>query len=192
MTDIPLHHIVYGHCTDYLTGTQIVDTDDERYRQTLARFMVEKKGFKKTDLESRLKIETLFSGQFVTSNIDMTVAISGKRLLLIRYGPGSLVTRERPAVAAARVLEPEYQIPLTVVTNGKDAEILDTYTGKILNSGLQQIPSREQALKMEKELQFLPIQNDKKRERELRILNAFDVQVCCVGSPCTLPDSSEG
>ena len=65
MTDIPSHHHIYGMTEDYVTGEQIVDTDDERYRQKMARFLVEEKGYDKTDLTPRLKIETLFSKNFV-------------------------------------------------------------------------------------------------------------------------------
>ena len=43
MADVPSHHLIYGHCNDFITGETVVDTDDERYRQKLARFLVEKK-----------------------------------------------------------------------------------------------------------------------------------------------------
>ena len=70
MADIPSHHFVYGTCTDFITGESITDTDDERYRQKLARLLVEDKGYAKNDIEVRLKIETLFAKQFVVSTID--------------------------------------------------------------------------------------------------------------------------
>ena len=192
MADIPSHHIIYGHTTDFITGETIVDTDDERYRQKLARFLVEKKGYDKADLEMRLKIETLFAKQFVTSIIDITVSHNDKRVMVIRYGPGSLVTREKPAIAAARVLNPDQQIPLAVVTNGEDAELLETKTGKIIHTGLDNIPSKEDVITMINTLDFSPLTDEKKRERELRILNTFDVEVCCTGGPCALPSAPEG
>ena len=183
MPDIPSHHIVYGMCTDYISGKSVVDTDDERYRRKLARFMVEEKGYSKSDLESLSTIETLFSGQFVVSRIDLVVSLNKKRFMIIRYGPGSLVTRERPAIAAARVLDPTHQIPLAVVTNGEDAEVLDTFTGKAVGMGLEAIPDKDKALKLVKTLDFLPFPEGKKREREMRILNTFDVEVCRLGLP---------
>ena len=183
MPDIPSHHIVYGMCTDYISGKSVVDTDDERYRRKLARFMVEEKGYSKSDLESLSTIETLFSGQFVVSRIDLVVSLNKKRFMIIRYGPGSLVTRERPAIAAARVLDPTHQIPLAVVTNGEDAEVLDTFTGKAVGMGLEAIPDKDKALELVKTLDFLPFPEGKKREREMRILNTFDVEVCRLGLP---------
>lgn len=192
MADIPSHHYIYGTCTDFITGETIVDTDDERCRQELARFLVDKKGYAKKDMEPRLCIETLYNGQFVASTIDITVRVSGKRFMILRFGPGSIVTRERSAIAAARVLEPAYQIPLAVVTNCREAEVLDTYTGKVIRQGLDQIPSKLEAEGMVKSLRFEPFADETKKDRERRILNAYDVEVCCAGGPCALPGAPEG
>jgi hypothetical protein len=42
------------------------------------------------------------------------------------------------------------------------------------------------------QLVFAPFTDPARRERELRILNAFDLEVCCVGGPCPLPNAPEG
>jgi Type I restriction enzyme R protein N terminus (HSDR_N) len=173
------HHLIYGTLKDYLTEEELTDTDDERIRQDLSRLMVEKKGYNKELLKPRLKIETLFSRSFVTSTIELTVSVRKKQCMIIRYGPGSLVSRERAAIAAARVINSDYCIPLAVVTNGRDAELLDTRTGKIIGYGLHSIPDRDTIEKMSVELVFHPPPEATKRERELRILNAFDVERCC-------------
>lgn len=192
MADIPSHHFIYGRCTDFITGESLVDTDDERYRQKLARMLVEEKGYAKSDIERRLKIETLFAKQFVVSTIDFVVRMKGRRFMIIRYGPGSLVTRERAAIAAARVLDPAYRIPLAAVTNGEGAELLNTLTGKVIGEGLAAIPDKQAASLLIDTLQFTPFADGAKRQRELRILNAFDVEVCCAGGPCVLPGAPEG
>ena len=173
------HHLIYGTLKDYLTGEERTDTDDERIRQELCRMMVEDKGYDVDQLTQRLSIETLFSTSFVTSTIELTISHQGKKSMILRYGPGSLVSRERSAIAAARCLIPDHQIPLAIVTNGRDAELLDTRTGKILGYGLHSIPSRENLGKILKKTCYLqPLEGDKK-ERELRILNAFDLERCC-------------
>jgi len=192
MADIPSHHFIYGTCTDYITGETIVDTDDERCRQELARLLVKEKGYAKSELEPRLCIETLYNKQFVSSTIDITVRVAGKRFMILRFAPGSIVTRERSAIAAARVLEPAYQIPLAVVTNCRDAEVLDTYTGEVLRQGLAGIPGKKEAEDLVKSLRFDPFIDEIKKDRERRILNAYDVEVCCAGGPCALPDAPEG
>jgi hypothetical protein len=185
--NIPGHHLVYGTLKDYLTGEELPDTDDERVRQDLERIMVEEKGFSRQDLEPRLTIETTFNKIFVRSIIDLTVSVSGKRLFVLRYGPGSLVTREKPALAAARVLDKEYCIPLAVVTNGRDAELLETATGQVLATGMEAIPNRKRAEKLINEYSCNPPADEAVRDRTLRILNAFDLEVCCRGDSCSLP-----
>ena len=192
MADIPSHHYIYGTCADYITGETIVDTDDERCRQELARFLVQEKGYAKSELEPRRCIETLYNGQFVSSIIDITIRLKGKILMILRFAPGSIVTRERSAIAAARVLEPAYQIPLAVVTNCRDAEVLDTYTGKVVSQGLASIPGKREAVDLLDSLRFDPFSDETKKDRERRILNAYDVEICCAGGPCALPGAPEG
>ncbi len=189
--DIPSHHLIYGKCTDFITGEELVDTDDERFRQKLARFLVEKKGWDKRDIVPRQKIETLFAGVYVTSRVDFLVNLNQKPFMIVRYGPGSIVTRERPAIAAARVLLPDMRVPVAVVTNGTDASVLETGRGRQLGQGLDAIPSREQAEELILEFPPEPFPEEK-RERELRILNACDVEVCCTGGPCAIPGAKEG
>jgi hypothetical protein len=191
MAEIPTHHHIYGIRPDYVTGEIITDTDDERNRQKLAMLLVEEKGYRRRELVVRQKIETLFAQQFVTSRIDLSILLAGKQVMIIRYGPGSLVTRERAAIAAARVLAADQLIPLAIVTNGREAELLDTRTGRVIREGFPEIPSREELVSMLPQLDFAPWPADK-RERELRILNAFDVEVCCAGGPCALPGAPEG
>ena len=179
--------MVYGVLRDYLTGEELPDTDDERFRQELARMLVEDKGYDRRELEPRLAIETTFNQIFVRSVIDLTARIEGKRLFVLRYGPGSLVTREKPAVAAARVLDPGYRIPYAVVTNGRDAEFLETAHGRVLATSMAAIPDREQAGRLRAEAEFVPLADDSQREKALRVLNTFDLEVCCRGDSCRLP-----
>ncbi|MFV0439458.1 MAG: type I restriction enzyme HsdR N-terminal domain-containing protein [Desulfopila sp.] len=180
MPSQPSHHLIYGVLQDYLTGEELTDTDDERLRQGLSKMMVEDKGYHRDELQPRRYIDTLFSRCYVRSTIELTVHLADRDVMILRYGPGSLVSRERSAIAAARVLNPHYQIPLAVVTNGEDAELLDTSTGKIIGYGLQSIPDRTAVAEMLDRLRFPPPRQGQPRERELRILNAFDVERCCV------------
>lgn len=173
------HHLIYGILKDFLTGEELTDTDDERIRQELLQLLVYQKGFAKEDIEPRLFIETFFANSFVVSVIEATVTVAGRQLFILRYGPGSLVSRERSAIAAARVLNPKYRIPYAVVSNGRDAEFLETTTGKILGYGLDSIPDYQASLILLEKTAFLPPLEKPQKERELRILNAFDVERCC-------------
>jgi len=184
MTDTSGHHIVYGMLRDYLTNEELPDTDDERIRQQLARHLVKDLGYSKKEIEPRLIIPSCFNGNKVQSLVEFTIRIEGKRLFLLRYGPGSLVTREKAAVAAARILDPDYRIPLAIVTNGRDAELIETKQGKVVQQGMHCIPHRWEAARLRHDLVFEPYNNQEKREQALRILNMFDTDVCCSGSIC--------
>ena len=78
---------------------------------------------------------------------DLLVHSKGRPALLLRCARGSLVTREKEALAAARLIAP-HLTPLTVVTNGEDAELLDTADGKVLATGLTAIPAPGQLARM--------------------------------------------
>ena len=177
------HHIVYGEMQDFLTGQTLPDTDDERVRQQLARLLVEQLGYAKQELEPRLTIVSDFGNRVVTT-IELCARIEGRRLFILRYGPGSLVTREKAAIAAARSLDPDYCIPLAIVTNGRDAELLETAHGKVLATGMDCIPDRRQAEALLHSATFATFADPEKRDQALRILNVFDLEVCCFGTSC--------
>lgn len=166
------HKRILGKTTDFISGREITDTDDERYRQKLARFLVEVKGYGKNDIEPKRLIEMVIAGKKVLSFIDFVVSVRDTRCMVIKYGPGSLVTRERPALAAARILG-DYQIPFTVVTNGEDAEILDTASGDVIATGIDAIPDKASVLERlgKSSLQGL---SPKQIEAEKRIISAYD------------------
>ena len=166
------HKRILGKTRDFITGREITDTDDERYRQKLAHFLVEEKGYARDDIEVKRKLEMTIENERVLSMVDFVVKVHGKSFIVIRYGPGSLVTRERPALAAARVLE-SHQIPLTVVTNGEEAEILDTTSGEVIATGLGSIPEKSTAIEQLKNTE-LHRPSQKQREAEKRILSAYD------------------
>jgi hypothetical protein len=131
-------------------------------------------------------------GFYVVSTIDFTVMLRDKCFMILRFAPGSITTRERSAIAAARILDPDYQIPLAVVTNSRDAVLLDTYSGKIIKQGLDGIPGKEEAALMIRSLKFEPFAEEERIDRERRILNAYDIEIFCVGGPCALPGAPEG
>ncbi len=180
MTIGKAHHLVYGTLPDYLTGEERIDTDDERIRQQLARRLVEEKGYPRASLTPRLQIDSFFASCFVTSTIDLTVSLEGRQVLILRYGPGSLVSRERAAIAAARILNPSCVIPLAVVTNGRDAELLLTSSGRVIGYGVDSIPAYADLGQLLALYPQLPPPTGQAKERELRILNAFDVERCCL------------
>ncbi|MDY6951648.1 MAG: type I restriction enzyme HsdR N-terminal domain-containing protein [Thermodesulfobacteriota bacterium] len=167
------HHLVLGKTIDYITGQEIVDTHDEQAKQEIARFLVEEKGYAKDDIQVRRTIALEVNGNRAVSKVDFLVRVDGKAFAIVIFGPGSLVSRERSTVAAARLVE-DFAVPFAVVTNGKDAEVLDTSSGSVIGEGLESIPSREEALKKMETITFEKVPENR-LEKEERILYTFDV-----------------
>ena len=151
--------------------------DDHDVPLVLADFLVEKRGFGRGELTIRDAIQTEFNGESVTSKIAIVIRLQGKPVLMIRYGPGSIVTRERSALAAARVYDMQWRVPIVVVTNSREAKVIDTTTGQVLGEGFASLPSRDDLRAMMAELVFEPYGDAEKIDREKRVLNVFDVNL---------------
>ena len=108
----------------------------------------------------------------ILSMVDFVVTVDGTAFMVIRYGPGSIVTRERPALAAARILT-QYLVPCTVVTNGEDAEILDTRTGEVVGTGIDSIPDKTTARQQLSQIKLQHL-SPERSDTEKRILSAYD------------------
>ncbi len=173
------HHLILGDLEDYITREVLKDTHDERYRQKIGRLLVEEKDFLKSEISPRIALQVQAGGKCAIIKIDFGIILSKQMYMIIKYGPGSIVTRRRPALAASRLLA-TYQIPVIVVTNGKDAEILDGATGKIIQTGLTSIPSRSELLENVSHDHFIPVSSER-IEMESRILYAYEVDGSC---PC--------
>ena len=166
-------YIILGETTDFLTGETRTLTHDEQARQNIACFLVEEKDYDKTDITSGMILPVTVDGKTGQSRIDFVLRLSGTIYAIVVFGPGSLVSRQKPAIAAACLIE-DYTIPITIVTNGIDAHVLDTNTGKVLGEGLEAIPSRASALEALKTAQLLPV-SEKRREKARRILFVMDI-----------------
>jgi hypothetical protein len=174
------HHLILGTLTDFVTGEILADTLDERYRQKLAKLLVETRGFRKEDIHPRKALTVCASGGLLAVvKIDFLVSLSEKIGMIVKFGPGSLVTRHRPSLAASRLAAP-YQVPVVVVTNGETADILEGKSGRIIGEGLSAVPSREALSALLPSADFSPLP-EKRREMESRILYAYEVDDAC---PC--------
>ena len=173
------HHLIMGELDDFITGEPLKDTHDERYRQQLARLLVKRKGYRKVDIKPRKGLIVAAGNQRARIKVDFLIYLDGKACMVIKYGPGSIVTRRRPLVAISRVLEP-YQIPIAVVTNGVDAEIVEGASGNVISRGLETIPSKFQLTEIVSGNDFTAIDTDR-AAMESRIVYCFEVDGSC---PC--------
>jgi len=173
------HHLILGELEDFITSERLNDTHDERYRQKIARLLVMQKGYHKADIEPRRKLLVQADYRKALVKIDFVISLSNRMCMIIKFGPGSIVTRRRPVLAASRLLA-AYQIPIAVVTNGEDAEILDGQSGDILSWGISTIPSRACLKKIADDYDFKSI-SKKRAEMESRLVYCLEVDGSC---PC--------
>jgi len=167
------HELILGETVDFITGETLVDTIDERARQKIARFLVERKRYLKDDIQVRREIILDVDGNKGSFKVNFVVTVEGRAFMVVIFGPGSLVSRERPALAAARLVE-GYEVPFTVVTNGQAAELIETRSGEVIAEGLENIPSKDEALQTLPTVRF-EVLAEERLAREKRILYAFEV-----------------
>ena len=164
----------YSMITDFVTGKEIPNVGAEENRQMVARFLVNEKGFSKEDIEVDVDIEMTVGGEPYRSQIDLVVSVDGgtTRFMAIKCAAASLGSREREIIAAARLLA-ENQLPVSVVSDGKTAIVLDTVSGRKLGEGLPAILSKAEAREKLKTVKPAPFPKDK-REREKLIFRSYD------------------
>lgn len=173
------HHLVLGQLNDFLTGQVLADTHDERYRQQIAKKLVMNKGHKKENIKSNITLQVNAGEKIATLKIDFLVECHGTLLLMVKYAPGSLVTRRLSTLALSRIIKP-YQIPRVVITNGEDAEIMDGYTGCVIGTGFNSLPDKNE-LEMLKETFSYEKIDGVLFEKASRIAYACEVDGSC---PC--------
>ena len=171
------HHLILGELTDFITGETLKDTHDERYRQKIARLLTGPLGYLKADIEPRNALVARADSKKAVLKVDFIVKLGDKMCMVVKYGPGSLVTRRRAVLAASRLIAP-YQVPVAVITNGLDAEIIEGASGKVTAHGLESIPSKADLTKMTAGETFAPI-SDQQAEMESRILYCYEVDDRC-------------
>lgn len=164
----------YTMITDIVTGQEIPNIGAEENRQAVAQFLVNEKGYSKDDIEVDAKIELAIAGEPYHSQVDLVVRVNDGRLriMAIKCAAGSLGSREREIVAAARLLD-DYQIPFGVVSDGKTAIVLDTVSGKKTGEGMAAIPSKDAAISMLDSYQPISLPADR-LEREKLIFRTYD------------------
>jgi hypothetical protein len=110
--------------------------------------------------------------------VDLAIHINGRIAMVVKCAAGSLGSRQREILAAARLLT-GYQVPLSIVTNGETALVFDTVTGKEIRTaeesgnGMDAIPDRQKAKEMVGKTDFIPYPEDR-REREAIIFRSYD------------------
>jgi len=173
------HHLIMGKIKGFLTGEVLDDTHDERYRQKIAKLLVEARGYQRDEIAPRHALIVKAGEKKAIILVDFVITLSEKICMIVKYGPGSVVTRVRPSLAVSRLVS-GYQVPVVVITNGEDAEIVDGSAGTVMGRGLELIPSRSALIKEFHKYSFKPI-SARNVEMESRIAYAFEIDDSC---PC--------
>ncbi len=147
-------------------------------KKTVEYLLIEKKGYQRDEVRKDVVFDVVLDKETVCSAVDFLVTIQGKRAMVIKCSSGSLSSRERQAVAAARLLEAP-PVPVAVVADPVTAEVLDVMTGEVVGEGFGAIPVRDQLLTVLSEKELKPL-SPERIEKEKRILLAFDAIRCSV------------
>ena len=166
----------YTTITDFITGREVPNVGAEENRQAVEKFLVSEKGYLKEDIQVDVDLAITFAGEPYRSQVDLVVSPdSGRtRFMVIKCAAGSLGSREREIVAAARLLE-KYQIPRAMVSDGRTAVVLDAVAGRKIGNGLDAIPTRQEASNALKSLTLTPFPAER-REREKLIFRTYDIE----------------
>lgn len=158
--------------TDFVTGRQIPNRGAEGNRQLVERHLVEVKEYAVREIEVDLPIALVISGRTYRSSLDLVVRVNGWRYMVIKCAAGSLGSREREVIAAARLLD-DYQIPLAVASDGLTAIVWDTISGKRMGQGLNAIPTRHEARQRFDPARLLPLA-ESRRARQALVFRSYD------------------
>ena len=145
---------------------------EEVVRDKIVRLLLSEKGYQEEDLELDVPFSLVMGPETFSLKASILIQLGGKKVALIKCGAGSIMARERAALALARMFT-DYQIPLTVVTNSEDATLLNTLNGETLDCGLGAILEKGQLLDRLEGLSYVPLP-EKRLQMEKRILSAFE------------------
>ena len=137
----------YNTIIDFVTGRTVPNIGAEENRQIVEKLLVNDKGFSKEDIEVDADIALQIGDETYRSQIDLVVSDSGKRFMAIKCVAGSLGSREREILSASRLLE-TYPLPISVVSDGDTAIVMDTISGEKLGEDLKTIPSKADAQRL--------------------------------------------
>jgi len=147
-------------------------------RKMAAFLLRERKEYLPGDVQQQVRFEVLLGAEQVFSTIDFLVSLNGRPAMIIKCAAGSLSSRERQAVAAARVFSSPPP-PVAVVADPLTAVVLNTADGKTIGEGFGAIPIRSQLLEILAASPAAPF-SPERIEKEKRILLAFDAIQCHV------------
>lgn len=160
---------------DFITGEQVPNMGAETNRQQVERYLIEVKGYRREDVIVGAPIDVEIDGEVYRSAVDLIVQIEGRPFMAIKCAAGSLGSREREIISAARLYGTS-PLPLAAVSDGASATVLDAVTGKIIGRGRAAIPARSEAVDMAQADPLPPIAPDR-LARERLVFRSYDSMI---------------
>lgn len=176
----------YDFIEDYVTGRKTPLIGSEENRQEVEKFLVDKKGYAREEITVDQDLILTVGGEPYRSQVDLLVRVEGRSLMAVKCVAGSLDSREREIVAACRIAEAR-PIPLGVVSDGKEARIMDAATGERVGDRLEDLPARTEAASYLQRGGEKPLQQEKV-EREKLIFRTYDMEDINVQRKLRKPD----
>lgn len=162
----------YDMITDYVTGKSVPDVGAEASRQALERVLVDDKGYSPSDIVVDKPVAFTVAGQQYTSAADLVVFAKNRPFMVIKCAAGSLDSRKKEVLAAARILF-DSVVPFAAASDGQTALVYDAVSSKQAGQGLDALPDAKKAAEIieTKEPVLLP---EKRLEKERLIFRSYD------------------
>jgi len=175
-----------GTLRDYLSGEEIDETTFEEFRQLLAQFLVEEKGYPKEQLRAKVPLKYCVEGEDFERIIDFILLDeSGKPLFLVLFCAGDVTTFERETICAARLIDGG-PVAYALVTDTMEASLLDVRSGDTVGRGMQAVPDYDRLLEMIGAAEIIPLTSEQK-EKQTRVFHTYCGFVCGDHCECSLP-----
>ncbi|MFO7839438.1 MAG: type I restriction enzyme HsdR N-terminal domain-containing protein [Desulfosalsimonadaceae bacterium] len=162
----------YEMITDFITGRSVANIGAEEHRQAVEKYLYKEKGFGAEYIGVDVPLSLTVRGEPYNTRLDLLVTVGEKPFMVIKCAAGSLESREKEVIAAARVLQP-IPAPYAAVSDGKTAFVYDSAKRTKIGEGLSQIPAYKEAERFIASYEPGPV--DKKHlEREKIIFKSYD------------------
>lgn len=180
MHEVSLNQVI----TDYLSGDKIDLTTYEDIRQSIARLLVEEKKYPLENIRSKYDLDLDLEGMKYTITIDFVVYHQERAILILSFCPGAVSTFITQNICLARIF-PDYPVPFVIVTDSKDAALIDVKSKKEICRGYTCIPSWDVLLEMVGNAEPFSIPSQRK-EKDKRVAYAmFALSDGCCSSQCS-------
>lgn len=161
---------------DLVTGRLLPYHDDEYIRQAAEKLLMEERGWGKDSVGVEYRRSLTVCCEPFEVRADLVLMADGAPALVMRTARGSLVSREKETIATARLIHDPI-VPLSMVFNGDDAELMNSKTGKVLATGLEAVPSPERVAELLAEIPPHHATQDE-IEKAAKVYSAFGFIQC--------------